>query len=173
MFPLKLQASELGKAFALISSAEPVSSLIGSVIFNSIYRATFDRIFPGFVFTLEVAFLTGLFLALLALWYDFNQTMDPSAQFGSLPEETQLRLPAVGAKLVATAAVSGEDLKAASHSGQTLTEVMNAWPQQYYGAADELDTTRHRGQHVPGEGLHHMGSNGMLHSDGVPNGHRP
>lgn len=88
-----MQASELGKAFALVSCAEPVSNLVGSVVFNSVYRATFERIYPGFVFAQEAGFFVLFLAALGFLWFDVRRQSTASGEqsYGALREETQLR----------------------------------------------------------------------------------
>lgn len=139
-----VQSSEIGKVFALISCAEPVSSLIGTVVFSTVYRLTFDRIYPGFVFALEVAFFVCLFCALVALWYDIRRCA--ASPYGALMEETQLRSAAFTAPIDGRLAVasSAAEAKAATRSSESLTEIMNAWPQQHdYGtAADSNSSSR-------------------------------
>lgn len=113
----------MGKAFALISCAEPVSSLVGSIIFNSVYRATVDKVFPGFVFALEAGFFVLLFVALVGLWFDIRQ--HAGGPFNALKEETQLR-----SQFALTDTESKSDLK----SAHALTDVMNHVSQQHgYG----------------------------------------
>jgi len=62
---------EMGKAFSLLSCAETVSNLVGSIIFNNMYNAT-KHISPGFVFGMEAIFFVGLLFALALLGRDMK-----------------------------------------------------------------------------------------------------
>ena len=72
---------EMGKAFSLLSCAETVSLLLGSVIFSNVYNAT-KHITPGFVFLLESAFFFFYFFVLVLLGRD----MKLAAQYNQLQE---------------------------------------------------------------------------------------
>lgn len=62
---------EMGKAFSLLSCAETVSILVGSVIFTSVYNST-KYIMPGFVFAAEAVFFACLFFVVLLLGRDMK-----------------------------------------------------------------------------------------------------
>lgn len=73
--------NERGKAFALMSCAETVAILVGSVIFSGVYRATRD-ILPGMVFILEALF----FLAFIVVIWFVGQDMKKAAQYEEVNE---------------------------------------------------------------------------------------
>lgn len=72
---------EMGKAFSLLSCAETVSILVGSVIFTTVYNST-KYIMPGFVFATEGVFFVIFFFVLLLLGRD----MKLAAQYNILSE---------------------------------------------------------------------------------------
>lgn len=55
---------DLGKIFALLSGCETFSNLIGNVIFNQIYVATFS-FFTGFIFCIDAFIFFFLLLGLI------------------------------------------------------------------------------------------------------------
>lgn len=72
---------EMGKAFSLLSCAETVSILVGSVIFTTVYNST-KYIMPGFVFAIEGLFFFLFFFVLMLLGRD----MKLAAQYNILSE---------------------------------------------------------------------------------------
>lgn len=50
MISKSVDEGEVGKIFSLLSCGETIANLFGSVIFNNIFAATADSLFPGFAF---------------------------------------------------------------------------------------------------------------------------
>ena len=65
---------EIGKIFSLLSCAETLSNLVGSILFTSLYSATLN-IYPGFTFTLDAILFAILFLILLWLAWDIRYSL--------------------------------------------------------------------------------------------------
>lgn len=97
---------EMGKAFSLLSCAETVSILVGSVIFTTVYNST-KHIMPGFVFATEGVFFFLLFFVLLLLGRDMKLAAQynilsevsgggPSAAYGTTGTPTDPVAPKVG-----------------------------------------------------------------------------
>ena len=101
--------TERGKAFSLLSCAETVSALVGSVVFTGVYAATFE-IYPGFVFALEAVFFVVLFLMLMALGHD----MKVCAQYGMLQEVTGGGDVGAGGQILPAYGTTDADCKALS-----------------------------------------------------------